>query len=79
MPGAGNGIRWGDFSGHFSAGAAWNIGYGAGAGLGAVALGALAQSLGFAVAFGASAAVLAIMLPAAVHARRTPGVSTRIR
>lgn len=45
------------------ASARWNIGYDAGTGLGATALGAVAEPFGFPVAFGASAVVLAVLTP----------------
>lgn len=52
-------------SGYGAASAAWNIAYDAGTGLGAVALGAVAQPLGIPTAFGVSAALLVAVLPAA--------------
>ncbi|TCK26911.1 MFS transporter [Pseudonocardia endophytica] len=56
--------------GYGGASAQWNIGYDAGTGLGATALGAVAQPFGFGVAFGAAAAVLAVLTPAVL--RRSP-------
>jgi predicted MFS family arabinose efflux permease len=56
-------------SGYGAASAAWNIAYDAGTGLGAVGLGAAAQTLGYPAAFGFSAALLAVVLPAARRAR----------
>jgi MFS family permease len=49
--------------GYGGASAQWNIGYDAGTGLGATALGAVAQPFGFAVAFGALALVLGALTP----------------
>lgn len=63
-------------SGYGAASAAWNIAYDAGTGIGAVALGAVAQQWGFAAAFGASAALLTAVLPAAARARRMSAASS---
>ncbi|HEX2300174.1 MAG TPA: MFS transporter [Pseudonocardiaceae bacterium] len=63
-------------SGYGAASAAWNIGYDAGTGLGAVVLGAAAQQLGFAAAFATSAVLLAMMLPAAARTRRQAPAGT---
>lgn len=52
-----------------TASAAWNVAYDAGTGLGASALGAVAEPFGFAAAFGASAALLLVLTPAV---RRRP-------
>lgn len=53
-----------------AASAAWNIAYDTGTGLGAVALGAVAQPLGFAAAFAVSATLLTIALPTAARTRQ---------
>lgn len=45
-----------------SASAAWNIGYDAGTGAGAVGLGAVAEPFGYAAAFGTSAALLGLVV-----------------
>lgn len=50
-------------TGYGAASAAWNIAYDAGTGVGATGLGAVAQPLGFEAAFGASAGLLALILP----------------
>ncbi len=59
--------------GYGAASAAWNIAYDAGTGCGAVALGAVTQSLSFAAAFGVSAALLVIVLPVAARTRQSRG------
>lgn len=60
----------GGVAGYGSASAAWNIAYDTGTGVGAVALGAVAEPLGFTAAFGASALLLAVTLPVALPRRR---------
>ena len=62
--------------GYGAASAAWNIAYDAGTGLGAVVLGAVAQQLGFAAAFGTSAVLLTTMLPVAARVRRRARAGT---
>lgn len=57
-------------AGYGAASAAWNIAYDTGTGLGAVGLGATAQTMGYPAAFALSAAVLAVVLPAAVRTQR---------
>ncbi|HEY2764296.1 MAG TPA: MFS transporter [Pseudonocardiaceae bacterium] len=56
--------------GYGAASAAWNIAYDAGTGCGAFVLGAVAQSRGFAAAFGVSAALLVVGLPFAARTRQ---------
>jgi MFS family permease len=57
-------------AGYGAASAAWNIAYDTGTGLGAVGLGATAQTMGYPAAFALSAAVLAVVLPAAARTHR---------
>jgi predicted MFS family arabinose efflux permease len=52
-----------------AASAQWNIAYDAGTGVGATALGAVAEPFGFGVAFGAAAVALAVLTPAVLHRR----------
>ena len=47
-----------------TASAAWNVGYDGGTGVGALALGALAQPFGFPIAFGTSATLLLVLVSA---------------
>lgn len=56
--------------GYGAASAAWNIAYDAGTGCGAFVLGAVAQSRGFAAAFGASAVLLVVGLPFTARTRQ---------
>lgn len=57
-------------AGYGGASAAWNIAYDTGTGLGATALGAVAQPAGFEAAFGVSAGFLAAVLPVVSRTRR---------
>ena len=54
------------------ASAAWNIGFDAGTGIGAVAVGALATGYGFPTALVAAAVVSALTLPIAIFSARRP-------
>ncbi|SKA02705.1 Predicted arabinose efflux permease, MFS family [Marinactinospora thermotolerans DSM 45154] len=56
--------------GYGTASAAWNIGYDAGTGVGALALGVVAQGLGHGPAFALSALVAAVCLPTALRLGR---------
>lgn len=53
------------------ASAAWNIGYDAGTGVGAVLLGAIVSGSSYPVGFGVIGVAAALLLPAAVHSART--------
>lgn len=55
--------------GYGAASAAWNIAYDTGTGVGATGLGAVAQPLDFAAAFGVSAALLVAILPTVARSR----------